>query len=166
MRKNNFYCCSIDNDKITYTNEMFDTFEEAKEKGLEILREYNENLENPDYMPDEDVFDDELVNNFDFVEDVNSATLFEVKLDPVKEFWILEFERPFILRDLGEFVVRDIDSYYWNDINENLEVETLQETLGQEGINELNKLIYDFLDKKTDDYKYGMQVNEYLVKVE
>ena len=52
MDENKTYCCSLYGDKETYLNKMFNSFNEAQAEGQRILREFNENIDNPDYAPD------------------------------------------------------------------------------------------------------------------
>lgn len=118
MKKDSKYCCTLDDCKGMYYNEFFNTFEEAKEAGLKVINEFNNKLFDKDFIPDEDVFDDELIV-------LKSEIITTSFNSTIKKFYIFLYEEP-----------------------------TLEEHLGKEKIKELSKLIYDFLDKETNDYDY------------
>ena len=162
MKKTNMYCCSLDDDKEKYYNEMFYSFEEAKKEGLKWIQEYNENLDNMSYMPDDSVFCDELI---DLRGNLSSSGAHPERIK-ISQFYIVEFERPEIPENCGKDLVEDIDGNIWGDITFMFDENTLEETLGEEKIKELDKIIYDFLDKNTEDYGYGEQSNSYLIEVE
>lgn len=158
MDKNKTYCCSLYGDKGTYLNEMFDSFEKAKAGGLKVLRDFNKNIANPNYIADEDVFADELV------ELCNRSEI--ISLSTIKEFWIFEFEKPEIPQNCGEWIVETIDENYWDEINFAYDKHSLEESLGDEKIKELSNLIYKFLDKETENYEYSLMSESYIVGVD
>lgn len=151
MKRNKQYCCSLYTDKEIYRNEAFDSFNEAKEAGIMAIKDFNKNRGKEDYSPDEDVFEDELVD--------------EAILD-IREFYILVFENPEIPENLGEDVIDSIDECYWDEITYLFDKWTLSEHLGKDGIKELSKLIYNFIDEKTENYDYGIMSSSTLVEVE
>lgn len=161
MDKNKTYCCSLYGDKRTYLNEMFDSFDKAKAEGLKILREFNENIDNSDYIPNQDIFAEELV---ELMDSCNSSEI--ISLSTIKEFWIIEFEKPEIPQNCGEWIVEIIDEDYWDNINFAYDEHTLKESLGNEKIKELSNLIYNFLDKETEDYEYSLMSESYIVGVD
>lgn len=167
MKKEKRYCCSLCNDKEIYNNQMFDNFEEAKQIGINILKDFNKNFYKANYDVDEDVFDDELVSMLDEIEEVNNIIKSEIlKIDKIEEFYIIEFERPTIPESLGEDVVEIVDDRYFDEINFCFEEPTLQKHLGDEKIKELSQIIYEFLDKETADYDYTLACCDYIVGVE
>lgn len=110
MKKEKRYCCSLCNDKEIYSNQMFDSFEEAKQIGINILKDFNKNFYKANYDVDEDVFYDELVSMLDEIEEVNNTIKSEIlKIDKIEKFYIIEFERPTIPESLGEDVVEIVD---------------------------------------------------------
>ena len=161
MKRTNIYCCSLDDDKEEYYNEMFDSFEEAKKEGLKWIQEYNENLNNINYTPEDSVFYDELI---DLRDNFNSSGMHMERIK-ISQFYIVEFERPEIPENCGKDLVEDIDRYVWGDITFMFDKNTLEENLGEEKIKELDEMIYDFLDKNTEDYGYGEQTGSYLIEV-
>lgn len=161
MKKTNMYCCSLDDDKEKYYNEMFDSFEEAKKEGLKWIQEYNENLDNINYTPEDSVFYDELI---DLRDNFNSSGMHPERIK-ISQFYILVFERPEIPENCGKDLVEDIDGYIWGDITFMFDKNTLEETLGEEKIKEFDEMIYDFLDKNTEDYGYGELTGSYLIEV-
>lgn len=161
MDKNKTYCCSLYGDKETYLNEMFDSFDKAKAEGLRVLREFNENIDNPNYIADEDVFAEELVN---LVDSCNNSEI--ISLSEINEFWIIEFEKPEIPQNCGEWIVETIDENYWDNIYFLNDKYSLAESLGNEKIKELSNLIYNFLDKETEDYEYSLMSESYIVGVD
>ena len=158
MDKNKTYCCSLYGDKETYLNEIFDSFEEAKAEGLKVLRDFNKNIANPNYIADEDVFADELVDLCNRSEIISLST--------IKEFWIIEFEKPEIPQNCGEWIVEIIDENYWDNIYFSNDKYSLAESLGDKKIKELSNLIYNFLDKETEDYEYSLMSESYIVGVD
>ena len=158
MDKNKTYCCSLYGDKETYLNEIFDSFEEAKAEGLKVLRDFNKHIANPNYIADEDVFADELVDLCNRSEIISLST--------IKEFWIIEFEKPEIPQNCGEWIVEIIDENYWDNIYFSNDKYSLAESLGDKKIKELSNLIYNFLDKETEDYEYSLMSESYIVGVD
>lgn len=158
MDKNKTYCCSLYGDKETYLNEIFDSFEEAKAEGLKVLRDFNKNIANPNYIADEDVFADELVDLCNRSEIISLST--------IKEFWIIEFEKPEIPQNCGEWIVEIIDENYWDNIYFSNDKYSLAESLGDKKIKELSNLIYNFLDKETENYEYSLMSESYIVGVD
>ena len=161
MDKNKTYCCSLYGDKRTYLNKMFDDFDKAKAEGLKVLKEFNENINNPNYIPDQNIFAEELV---ELMDSCNHSEI--ISLSTIKEFWIVEFEKPEIPQNCGEWIVEIIDEDYWNNIYFLNEKYSLAKSLGDEKIKELNNLIYNFLDKKTEDYEYSLMLESYIVGVD
>lgn len=161
MDKNKTYCCSLYGEKGTYLNEMFDSFDKAKAEGLKVLREFNENIDNSDYIPNQDIFAEELVN---LVDSCNRSEI--MSLSTIKEFWIIEFEKPEIPQNCGEWIVETIDENYWDNIYFLNDKYSLAESLGNEKIKELSNLIYNFLDKETEDYEYSLMSESYIVGVD
>lgn len=161
MDKNKTYCCSLYGDKETYLNEMFDSFDKAKAEGLRVLREFNENIDNSDYIPNQDIFAEELV---ELVDSCNRSEI--ISLSTIKEFWIIEFEKPEIPQNCGEWIVETIDENYWDEINFAYDKHSLKESLGDEKIKELSNLIYNFLDKETENYEYSLMSESYIVGVD
>lgn len=161
MDKNKTYCCSLYGDKGTYLNEMFDSFDKAKVEGLKILREFNENIDNSDYIPDQNIFAEELV---ELMDSCNHSEF--ISVSTIKEFWIVEFEKPKIPQNCGEWIVETIDEDYWDNINFAYDEHTLEESLGNKKIKELSNLIYNFLDKETEDYEYSLMLESYIVGVD
>lgn len=158
MNKKKKYCCSLDCGKEIYYNNMFDTFDEAKQAGMEAIKDFNKNYFKEDYMPDEDIFEDELVNILE------NKEIFNIR--EIKRFYIHGFEKPEIPKNLGADVVERIDECYWDEITFVFDECTLAEHLGENGIKELSKLIYDFIDEKTENYDYGIMSSSTLVEVE
>lgn len=161
MDKNKTYCCSLYGDKETYLNEIFDSFDKAKAEGLKVLREFNKNIDNPNYIVDEDVFAEELI---ELVDSCNRSEI--ISLSKIDEFWIIEFEKPEIPENCGEWIVETIDENYWDNIyfaNDNY---SLAESLGDKKIKELSNLIYNFLDTETKDYEYSLMSESYIVGVD
>ena len=161
MDENKTYCCSLYGDKETYLNKMFNSFNEAQAEGQRILREFNENIDNPDYAPDQDVFAEELVNSINLCNDVEF-----ISLSKIEEFWIVEFEKPEIPKNCGEWIVEIIDDDYENNIYFENDKHSLKENLGNKKIQELNQLIYEFLNKETKDYKTSLLLESYIVGVD
>lgn len=161
MDKNKTYCCSLYGDKGTYLNEMFDSFDKAKTEGLRVLREFNENIDNSDYIPNQDIFAEELV---ELMDSCNRSEI--ISLSTIKEFWIIEFEKPEIPQNCGEWIVEIIDEDYWDNIYFSNDKYSLAESLGNEKIKELSNLIYNFLDKETEDYEYSLMSESYIVGVD
>lgn len=158
MKKNKKYCCSLYADKEIYMNEMFNSFNEAKEAGIMAIKDFNKNRGKEDYIPDEDIFEDELVNKL-----ANEDTL---GIGEIKRFYIHGFSNPEIPENLGEYVVERIDVCYWDEITFAFHEWTLTEHLEEDGIKELSKLIYDFIDEKTENYDYSIMSSSTLVEVE
>lgn len=161
MNENKTYCCSLYGDKETYLNKMFNNFDEAKTEGQKILREFNENIDNPDYTPDQDVFAEELINSINLCNDVEF-----ISLSTIKEFWVVEFEKPEIPQNCGEWVVGIIDDDYGNNIYFENDKHSLKENLGNKKINELNQLIYEFLNKETKNCEISLLSESYIVGVD
>lgn len=161
MDKNKTYCCSLYGDKGTYLNEMFDSFDKAKTEGLRVLQEFNENIDNSDYIPNQDIFAEELV---ELMDSCNRSEI--ISLSTIKEFWIIEFEKPEIPQNCGEWIVEIIDEDYWDNIYFLNDKYSLAKSLGDEKIKKLNNLIYDFLDKETKDYEYSSISESYIVGVD
>ena len=89
-----------------------------------------------------------------------------ISLSTIKEFWIIEFEKPEIPQNCGEWIVETIDENYWDNINFAYDEHTLEESIGNEKIKELNNLIYNFLDKETENYEYSLMSESYIVGVD
>lgn len=156
MKKDSYYCCSLYEDKDEYYGDIYYDFEDAVINGMDCIKEFNENLNNKDFYFDNSTFDDELINLT--IEDEDPKT--------INKFYIIEFQRPEIPDNLGEIVVDYIDDNPWDDFSFAFDKPTLREHLGDEEIEELNKVIYDFIDSKTDGYNYGSKIKDYEIKVE
>lgn len=156
MKKESFYCCSLYKDKDEYYNAAYYDYNEAVKGGMTCIKEFNENLNDENFYFDNSTFDDELINLT--IEDEDPRT--------INKFYIIEFQRPEIPDNLGDLVVDYIDNNPWDDLNCAFEQETLREHLGDEDIEKLNKIIYDFIDSKTNSYSYGLKIKDYEIKVE
>lgn len=161
MDKNKTYCCSLYGDKRIYSNKLFDDFDKAKAESLKVLKEFNENINNPNYIPDQNIFAEELV---ELMDSCNRSEI--ISLSTIKEFWIVEFEKPEIPQNCGEWIVEIIDEDYWDNIYFLNDKYGLTKSLGDEKIKKLNNLIYDFLDKETKDYEYSSISESYIVGVD
>lgn len=161
MKENKFYCCSIYDDKEIYYNKMFDSYEDAFKAGLETIKEFNENLDDDDYMADDDIFDDELQNLLDLRDDIDMFA--EFKINKIEKFYIHEFKNPEIPKNCGDHLIDYIDNGPWERFTLAYDDYTLRTHLGEEGIEELNQIIYAYLDRKTDDYKQGITSDTYTI---
>lgn len=127
-----------------YFGEQFDTFEEAKSKGIETIKDYNRNLGKSYYDSENDVFATEL-------EDV---VYYEDKLprDKITHFYIAKLEECELPNDFGQSIVNRLVSedyhYSGGEIqltdDEREDDKTVEDVL----VKGLNKVIGDYLNER------------------
>lgn len=127
-----------------YFGEQFDTFEEAKSKGIETIKDYNRNLGKSYYDSENDVFATEL-------EDI---VYYEDKLprDKITHFYITRLEEREMPNDFGEGIINSIiakvSCFSGNGIQLTDDERESDETIEEVLIKGLNKVIGDYLGEK------------------
>lgn len=157
MRDRNLYCCSLYPEKDEFKNHMFSSFEKAKEEGLRIIREYNKNFKEQDYLPEETIFYDELKT----LVLIPKTCPVEIILKEIPSFYIHEFAVADLPENPGEVIIDVIDSEFWAGY----EGIDLQKHLGRKKVKKLDRLIYNFIKKETKDYRKIREVDFYEVEV-
>lgn len=127
-----------------YFGEQFDTFEEAKSKGIETIKDYNRNLGKSYYDSENDVFATEL-------EDI---VYYEDKLprDKITHFYITRLEEREMPNDFGEGIINSIiakvSCFSGNGIQLTDDERESDETIEEVLIKGLNKVIGDYLNER------------------
>ena len=144
MNKECYVCSLHAYSSEGYFGEQFDTFEEAKSKGIETIKDYNRNLGKSYYDSENDVFATEL-------EDI---VYYEDKLprDKITHFYITRLEEREMPNDFGEGIINSIiakvSCFSGNGIQLTDDERESDETIEEVLIKGLNKVIGDYLNER------------------
>ena len=127
-----------------YFGEQFDTFEEAKSKGIETIKDYNRNLGKSYYDSENDVFATELEDMVDNEDELPRAK--------ITHFYIAKLEECELPNDFGQSIVNRLVSedyhYSGGEIqltdDEREDDKTVEDVL----VKGLNKVIGDYLNER------------------
>lgn len=127
-----------------YFGEQFDTFEEAKSKGIETIKDYNRNLKKSYYDSENDVFATELEDIVDYED--------KLPRDKITHFYITRLEEREMPNDFGEGIINSIIAkvpcFSGNGIQLTDEEKEDDGTIEDVLIKGLNKLINGYLNEK------------------
>lgn len=138
------YVCSLHYGGKGYFGEQFDTFEEAKNKGIETIKDYNRNLNKSYYDSENEVFASELEDMVD-----NEDKLPRTK---ITHFYVAKLEERELPNDFGQSIVNRLVSedyhYSGGEIqltdDEREDDKTVEDVL----VKGLNKVIGDYLNER------------------
>lgn len=138
------YVCSLYNSNKSRFGEYFDTFEEAKKKGIETVEDYNRNLGKSHYDSENEVFADELEDRADFDDDFPRCK--------IVRFFIMKFEECEIPDDFGQSIVDRLvsEDYHFSGGEIQLTDEEREDdrTVEDVFVKGLNKVIGDYLSER------------------
>ena len=127
-----------------YFGEQFDTFEEAKSKGIETIKDYNRNLGKSYYDSENDVFATELEDIVDYED--------KLPRDKITHFYITRLEEREMPNDFGEGIINSIiakvSCFSGNGIQLTDDERESDETIEEVLIKGLNKVIGDYLNER------------------
>lgn len=151
------YACTFSIGRLAFDNKKFSSFEEAKEKGIEVVKDFNINYKKDSYVPDkENVFSDELQylvesGGLEHWENVVKEYGGEMPENPLTKFFIVKLEKQEIPNYLGEKIVQclaDKKMYISGDeIHLTDEERKSNKTVGEIIVKRLNDTIYTYLNK-------------------
>lgn len=144
MKKEHYVCSLHAYSSEGYFGEQFDTFEEAKSKGLETIEDYNRNLKKPYYDSENEVFASELEDMVDNED--------KLPRDKITHFYITRLEEREMPNDFGEGIINSIIAkvpcFSGNGIQLTDEEKEDDGTIEDVLIKGLNKVIGDYLGEK------------------
>lgn len=138
------YVCSLYNDDKSYFGEHFDTFEEAKSKGLETIEDYNRNVNKLYYDSENEVFANELEDIADFEDELPRAK--------ITKFFIVKIEECELPNDFGQAIVDRLvsEDYHYSGGEIQLTDEEREDdgTVEDVFVKGLNKVIDNYLKER------------------
>lgn len=142
--KKEHYVCSLHYGGEGYFGEKFNTFGEAKSKGLETIEDYNRNLKKSYYDSENEVFASELEDMVDNEDELPRAK--------ITHFYIAKLEECELPNDFGQSIVNRLVSedyhYSGGEIqltdDEREDDKTVEDVL----VKGLNKVIGDYLNER------------------
>ncbi|MDY6079193.1 MAG: hypothetical protein SPI61_00420 [Ezakiella sp.] len=127
-----------------YFGEQFDTFEEAKNKGIETIKDYNRNLNKSYYDSENEVFASELEDIVDCEDKLPRAK--------ITHFYIAKLEECELPNDFGQSIVNRLvrEDYHYSggEIQLTDDERESDETIEEVLIKGLNKVIGDYLNER------------------
>lgn len=144
MKKEHYVCSLHAYSSEGYFGEQFDTFEEAKSKGIETIKDYNRNLGKSYYDSENDVFASELEDMVDYED--------KLPRDKITHFYITRLEEREMPNDFGERIINSIiakvSCFSGNGIQLTDDERESDETIEDVLIKGLNKVIGDYLNER------------------
>lgn len=151
------YACTFSIGRLVFDGKRFNTFEEAKEKGIEVSKDFNRNYKKNGYVPDkENVFSDELQcflksNALELWEKAVKENGREMPENLMTQFYIVKLEKHKFPNFLGEKITRclaDKKMYISGDeMCLTDEEKKSDKTVGEIIVERLNNTIYDYLNE-------------------
>lgn len=142
--KKEHYICSLDYGDKGYFGEKFNTFEEAKKKGIETIEDYNRNLGKSYYDSENEVFANELEDRADFDDELPRAK--------ITHFYIAKLEECELPNDFGQSIVDRLvsEDYHYSGGEIQLTDDEREDdgTVEDVLVKGLNKVIGDYLNER------------------
>ncbi len=151
------YACTFSIGRLVFDGKRFNTFEEARDKGIEVVKDFNINYKKDSYVPDkENVFSDELQylvesGGLEHWENVVKEYGEEMPENLLTQFYIVKLEKHKSPNFPGEKIMQYLaDKKIYVSGDEMCltdEEKKSNKTVGEIIVERLNNTIYDYLNE-------------------